>query len=271
MVTDFEYDGILLSEVGYALVTFDGVKDGETNTDSQITFNHAPMMRGKRQPFSSYIYDDVLKMEFYIGKDMCRINTAKEKFDYNISVSEMSFLKRWLSRPTPHVLRAVGDDDYNGIFWRGSFIIEEYTLGDGRIGAHLTFECDAPFGYMEDIVVRGDIESNEEFKYNCTSDEVGYIYPKLTILLKGDGDLKFGNGHDKRETIIKNCLAGEIITITENLQISSSISSHKIMNDFNFVFYRVSNTFRNVENSMKSNLPIEFIIEYNPYAKAVII
>lgn len=271
MVTDFEYDGILLSEVGYALVTFDGVRDGKVDTDSQITFNHAQMMRGKYQPFSSYIYEDVLKMEFYIGKDMCRFGTTEEKFDYNISVSEMSFLKRWLSRPTPHVLRAVGDDSYIGIFWRGSFTVEEYTLGDGRIGAHLTFECDAPFGYMDGVVIRGDIGSNEEFKYNCTSDEVGYIYPKLTILLKEDGDLRFGNSHDGREITIKNCVAGEVITITENMQIYSSVPSHKIMNDFNFVFYKVFSTFRNVENSMRSNLPIEFIIEYNPHAKVVII
>lgn len=271
MVTDFEYDGTLLSDFGYAIVNFDSVKDGEVNTDSQITFNHATMMRGKYQPFSSYIYEDVLKMELYIGKDMCRINTANERFDYNISVSEMSFLKRWLSRPTPHVLRAIGDDEYTGIFWRGSFIVEEYTLGDGRIGAHLTFECDAPFGYMNDVVIRGDIESNEEFKYNCTSDEIGYIYPKLTILLKGDGDLKFSNSHDGRETIIKNCVSNEIITISKDLQISSSVSSHKIMNDFNFVFYRVSSAFGNVENSITSNLPIEFIIEYNPYVKAVMI
>ncbi len=271
MVTDFEYDGILLSSVGYALVTFDGIRSGEIDTDSQITFNHMPMMRGKYQPFSSYIYEDVLKMELYIGKDMCRIDSSMEKFDYNISVSEMSFLKRWLSRPTPHALKAIGDDSYTGVFWRGSFIVEEYTLGDGRIGAHLTFECDAPFGYMEDVIVRGDIESNEEYEYNCTSDEVGYIYPKLTILLKGDGDLRFSNGHDERETVIKNCVNGEIITITKNQQISSSISSHKVMNDFNFVFYRVCNAFRDTKNSIKSNIPIEFVIEYNPYAKVVIV
>lgn len=271
MVTDFEYDGVLLSEVGYALMAFDGVKDGELDTDSQITFNHMSMMRGKYQPFSSYIYDDVLKMEFYIGKDMCRYGTSVKSTDYNISVSEMAFLKRWLSRPTPHVLRAIGDDSYTGVFWRGSFIVEEYTLGDGRIGAHLTFECDAPFGYMDTIVVNGEVGANEEFVYNCTSDEVGYIYPKLNITLKEDGDLRFGNGHDERETVIKNCVAGEVITITENLQISSSVSAHKIMNDFNFVFYRVSSTFRNVENSIKANLPIEFTIEYNPYAKVVIV
>lgn len=271
MVTDFEYDGILLSEVGYALVSFNGINDGEIDTDSQISFNHISMMRGKRQPFTSYAYEDPLKMEMYIGKDMCRVDNMDGKFNYNISVSEMSFLKRWLSRPTPHKLRINGDYAYAGVFWRGSFSIEEYTLGDGRIGAHLTFECDAPFGYLEDVVLRDSLASDATYTYNCVSDEIGYIYPTLKILLNEDGDLKIRNAHDGRETVIKNCVAGEVITFTENLQLSSSISSHRVMDDFNFVFYRVCNSFRNVENTITSNLSIEFVIEYTPYAKVVIV
>ena len=271
MVTDFEYDGILLSQVGYAIVSFGGIRDGEIDTDSQISFNHSSMMQGKYQPFSSYIYDDVLKMELYIGKDMCRVESTQDGFNYNISVSEMAFLKRWLSRPTPHILRAIGDDSYNGIFWRGSFVVEEYTLGDGRIGAHLTFECDAPFGYMEDVLFRDSLTSGSSYKYNCISDEIGYIYPNLSILLKESGNLELTNAHDNRKTIVKNCEADEIITFTDKLQVFSSISSHKILDDFNYVFYRINNSFKNVENTISSNLAIDFVINYNPYAKAVIV
>ena len=271
MVTDFEYDGILLSQVGYAIVSFNGIRDGEISTDSQISFNHTSMMQGKYQPFSSYIYDDVLKMEIYIGKDMCRVENTEDRFNYSISVSDMAFLKRWLSRPTPHVLRAIGDDSYNGVFWRGSFVVEEYVLGGERVGAHLTFECDAPFGYMEDVVFRDSLASGSSYKYNCTSDEVGYIYPNLTVLLKEAGDLELTNTHDGRKTVVKNCEADEIITFTDKLQISSSISSHKILDDFNYVFYRINNSFNNVENTISSNLAIDFVINYNPYAKAVIV
>ena len=271
MVTDFEYDGIMLSQVGYALVNFDGIKDGEIDTDSHISFNHISMMRGKYQPFSSSVYEDILEMEFYIGKDMCQLENTKDGFNYNISVSEMSFLKRWLSRPTPHILRVIGDDNYNGIFWRGSFLVEEYTLGDGRIGAHLTFECDAPFGYMDTVIMRDSLDSNSSYSYNCTSDEIGYIYPNLTIRLNESGNLELRNLHDGRTTVFKNCEAGEVITITDKMQIRSSISSHKILNDFNFEFYRINNSFNDVENTLTSNLAIDFILEYTPYAKAVIV
>ena len=271
MVTDFEYDGMSLSSLGYAIATFGGIKDGEIDTDSQISFNHISMMQGKYQPFSSYTYDDVLKMEFYIVKNMCSYDEDYGEMDFNISVSDMAYLKRWLVRPTPHELRVVGNDDYNGIFWRGSFIIEEYTLGDNRIGAHLTFECDAPFGYMENTVFEGSISANNSYEYKCISDEIGWIYPKLTITVRQSGDLRIGNAHDGRTTVINNCQNNEVITFTENLQVQTSASSHNIMDDFNFVFYRICNSFDDVTNTLYSNLNIDFRIEYYPYAKAVIV
>ena len=71
MVTDFIYDGLRLSDLGYMIVSFDGSKSGEVDTDSQLSYNHAPMMSGKRQPYITSIYEDPLKMEIQIGKNLC--------------------------------------------------------------------------------------------------------------------------------------------------------------------------------------------------------
>lgn len=271
MVTDFIYDGLRLSDLGYMIVSFDGSsKGGEIEIDSQLSYNHAPMMGGKRQPYITSIYEDPLKMEFYIGKNIC-VNGKQDtsKASYTITVNDMAYLKRWLVRHSPHKLTVVGDE-YNGIYWMGSFSVEEYVLNDGRIGASLTFECDAPFGYKDDIAITGTLNSDEEIEFDCVSDEIGWIYPDITLNIKEDGDLVLKN-NDERETIIKNCKANEIITIDKNLQISSSLSSHKIADDFNYTYYRINNQFGSVVNKINSNLPISFEIKYSPYAKVVIV
>lgn len=272
MVTDFIYNDNKLSDFGYALVSFDGIKDGEIDTDSQFSFNHISMMRGKKQPFITSTYDDPLEMEFYIAKNWCLFEEDNDMYknSYNISVSEMAFLKRWLVSPTPHKLMAIGEG-YEGIFWNGSFNVEEYTLGDGRIGAHLTFECDAPFGYYGGIIYKGTLDTDKTYKYNCISDEVGWLYPNLTITVNEDGDLELTNSFDGRKTIIKNCTQGEKITFSEYLQVTTSDINHKIADDFNYVFYRIGNDYNNVENTLESNLSIDFTIEYNPIAKVVIV
>lgn len=270
MVTDFIYDGFRLSDFGYVIVSFDGSKGGEIDTDSQLSFNHAPMMSGKRQPYITSVYEDPLKMEIQISKNIC-INGVQDvsKSSYTITLDDMAFLKRWLTRPHPHKLSVVGDE-YIGIYWMGSFNVSEYIFGDGRIGATLEFECDAPFGYKEDVILRGDLSANESFEYTCSSDEIGWIYPNLTITIKEDGDLQINNS-DNRITVINNCQANEVITIDKNLQIASTLDSHKIADDFNYVFYRVNNSFNSVVNTLTSNLPISYEIRYSPYAKVVIV
>lgn len=270
MVTDFIYDNIRLSDLGYAVMSIDGAINNKIDTDSQLSINHISMMGGKRQPYASAIYDEPLKMEFYIGKNNCIQTSSPVEHAYCISVSEMAFLKRWLVRATPQKL-VIPADEYNGIYWKGSFNLEEYVLGDERIGAYLTFECDAPFGYFEDTILAGTASANSEFSFNSISDEIGWIYPDFNIVVLEDGDLEITNAADGRTTAINNCVANEVIAIDRNLQISSSVASHNILDDFNYTFYRVVTDFMNVENTIESNLSIRFTLTYRPYAKVVIV
>lgn len=271
MVTDFIYDGVRLSTVGYDLVSFDGERKGDIDTDSQYTYNHLSMMRGKYQPFIAPVYEDCLQMEFYIAKSLCvdgGVQTGEGW--YNISPSDMAYLKRWLVRPMPHKL-TIPTTEYDGIFWNGTFLLEEHVLGDGRIGAHLTFECDAPYGYKDLVTITGSLDANGSRSYNCTSDEIGWIYPNLIITPKSSGDLTITNSSDSRSMIIKNCVQDEVITISKNMQISSSLSTHDVANDFNYIFYRINNSFGNVANTIVSNLSIDYTITYNPIAKVVVV
>ncbi len=267
MVTDFEFDGLNLSSFGYAIVSFDTVKSDEINTDSKFTFNHISAINGKQQRFITSVYEDPLEMEFYIARNICDTESGLKEENYNISVGDMATLKRWLVRPTPKRLK-VNDYEYNGIFWNGSFNVEEYVFSGGRIGAKLTFECDAPFGYKEDTVFKGALEADESYSFNCVSDEIGWIYPTLVITVLQDGDLEIKNSSDNRVTSVLNCITNEVITFTDTLQVSSS-AEHRVADDFNYVFYRINNAFDCIENTIESNLPIQFTIKYNPYAKAV--
>ena len=49
--------------------------------------------------------------------------------------------------------------------------------------------------------------------------------------------------------------------------ISSSLPSHKIQNDFNWQFFRISSTFKDKENNVTVSLPCSIKMEYSPIAK----
>ena len=112
MVTDFEFDGIELSALGYAIVSFDGVKSGEVDSDSQLSYSHISAFNGKQLRFGQSTYEDPLKMEFYIAKNVCLFNNQLTAENYSISVSEMSFLKRWLNTPVAKKLKVNDTDNY---------------------------------------------------------------------------------------------------------------------------------------------------------------
>lgn len=277
-VDNFIYDGVELRQKGFVVTRFDNGEDGEIDTDSQLSFNHISMFRGKYQPFITSQYEDVLVMEWWIMVDPCEVvedeitgeETLKLKNDnWDITISQMRDLKKWLSRPTPHKL-TIPDTQYENMYWMGSFTVEEYVYGDKRIGAHLTFECDAPFGYFENVVIEGTLDANESKTFDCESDEIGYTYPNVDITLLSSGDLQITDGNN-RITEIKNCQAYERIIFTPELQITSSNPNHKIGDDFNYIFYRISNTYTNKANSFTCNLPCEYTITYKPIAKVVVV
>lgn len=101
---------------------------------------------------------------------------------------------------------------------------------------------------------------------NDTSYEEGYIYPQMEITVKKDGNLLIHNAIENRETYIANCQVNEKITIDYPV-IQSSVSSHNIQNDFNWIFFRVANTYDNSRNDLVISLPCSIKIKYSPIVK----
>lgn len=101
---------------------------------------------------------------------------------------------------------------------------------------------------------------------NDASYEEGFIYPEMEIKVNKDGNLKIHNSVENRETYIANCVAGEVITLDYPI-IKSSISSHNIQNDFNWIFFRVANTYDNSRNDLTISLPCSIKIKYSPIVK----
>ena len=160
--------------------------------------------------------------------------------------------------------------DYEGIFWNGTFNVEEIHSDDVCVGFHLTFTATAPFGYKDKVEFSGSVSKDGSISIDDTSDDEGYIYPDITVTLKAAGDLKITNNFDKRTTVVRGCSSGETLTFTHLLQILSSNKSHELGDDFNYKFIRINNEYGNVVNKLTFNLPCTYSISYNPIAKVVI-
>jgi len=264
LVTDFEYDGLLLSDFGCIMCSFDSTGLQTVTNGSNITFNTSPVLKGTKHVLTDTKYDECLTVPpFQICKDFCLCETQEDTY---FTIEEQANLMRWLNRKEFLKFKLV-KEGYENIYFEGSFNVSKIMWGDNCIGMELSLTTNRPFGLYEVVkkTFRATAANHMEI-FKDISDEIGYIYPDVEITCTTAGDLVIHNTIENRDTVIKNCTAGEVITMKYPV-ISSSVSSHKIQNDFNYNFFRIANTYREKGNKITFSLPCTMKISYNPVRK----
>lgn len=299
--TDFEYDNRKLSSFGMILCSFDDKGLNTISNGSEITFNTISTLNGNLHRLTSSSYEDCLTATFQICKNLCGGGTME------IDSITFRELTRWLNRKKFLKLKILDEDyvdiyyeasfNISRIEIDGKLVGLElevitnrpFALKEPKI---INVKLDKVYGWEEykDAVWQGYVTSTNENAYshngiptedgyqriylgevykgsiNDDSYEEGYIYPHTEVTINQNGNLKIYNAIEDRDTYIANCVTGEVITLDYPI-IQSSISSHKIENDFNWQFFRVANTFENSRNDLIVTLPCSIKIEYSPIVK----
>lgn len=263
---DFEYDSLLLSDFGCIICTFDGSGRNDVSIGSQLEFTTVSANFGKINHLTGSKYSECITSEFQICKNVDNLMDIETR---HFSVEEQRDLMRWLNRPNFLPLKII-DEGYEFLCFNGSFNLTKIEISGYVVGFTLSLTTDRPFALNGDYVKKITItEADQTVSVQDVSDEIGYIYPSLKIVCKDSGTFSIVNNLDHRLMQIENCVSGEIITIDKNLMIETSDSEHSktIMNDFNYVYLRISNTFVNRINKLKFSMPCEVTLSYSPIRK----
>ena len=141
LVKDFEYDGLLLSDFGYIMCSFQSNGLQTVTNGSNITFNTSPILQGSKHVLTDTKYDECLKTTFQICKDPCNCKTQE---DFYFTVEEITNLTRWLSRKEFLKFKLI-KEGYENIYFEGSFNISNLVLNDDVIGMELALITNRPF------------------------------------------------------------------------------------------------------------------------------
>ena len=266
-IKNWSFADIMASDFGLIVCKINSDLGVETSSaGSELNFNTVPVKNGNLYLTTDTTYDTVLESTFQV----CKYESKKGVIP--ISEKEQREISRWLNRKQLSILKLYSDTDmFDYAMFEGSFNINKIVLNGDVIGYELHFISNRPFAFGKPIhkTIKANIAN---YKYNIidVSDEVGYIYPtKLKIKCLSSGDLTLHNSIEDRTTIIKNCESGEIITFDKFLNISSSNQTHKIQNDFNYIYFRIANSYTSRNNQITISIPCEIIFEYKPVIKGV--
>lgn len=262
---DFEYDGQYLSDYGYIICDFNGSYGVDTiSAGSELTFNTVQRYGGKLHSLTSTKYDKCITVTFDICKD------PDQYEDMQINGDEFRDLMRWLNRREFLPFQIHDSElEYETCYFNASFNIEKIKVNEKTYGLRLSMETDKPFGYGMERKIKMTFSNPDAYQIlSDTSDEIGNIYPFLKITCKENGDLQLYNESCGCTTLIKNCTSGEVITIDGDTQIiSSTYTTHKVYEDFNYDFFKIGNTFNNRKNKIYASKSCDVEISYKPIIK----
>lgn len=264
--TDFEYDGQCLRDFGMVIGYMGSSNSDIVSIGSELNWNTIPVRNGALYLTTTPTYDNVIETTFYIFKIRCGGSQDIEA----LTIEEQRSLNRWLNRKEPHLLHIISKDPvYTYAYFEGSFNLSKIESAGKTVGYELHFISNRPFAIGEPIKKKIIADtSNYVYEFTDYSDEIGYIYPKtLTIVCKTNGDLTIKNSIEERSTEIYDCETNEIITFDDSLSFSSD--SREIQNAFNYVFFRIANTYTNRVNRLEISIPCEITFEYIPIIKGV--
>lgn len=259
-IYDFEYDGFLLSDMGLVICKFDSSGIDTVTNGAELSFNTVSFQRGAKYELTSVDYGDALTTTFQICKNLCY--SSEEE----ITVEEARKIMRWLNRKEFHKFRFI-NDEYIGIYFEASFNVSRVEVGGILRGFELEMITNAPFAFHDPIKfnIKNTVADGKKTIVS-ESDEEGYIYPQMEITIDADGDFEIHNDLEDRIMFIKNCKQGEVIKVNYPV-IETSLASHEIQNDFNWIFFRIAKTFREDANHLTISLPCTIKMTYIPIVK----
>ena len=261
VIYDFEYDGILLSEMGYILCSFDGAVSGAVPNGSVLKFNNTNILHDGRFELASAVYEEPLSGTIQICKDPC----LYDENTINISSEEFRELATWLNRKEYHKLKFI-TEEFADIYYEASFNVNKVVVGERIVGAELEILTNRPFGISEEKNISISGEDGDSIVIYNDSDEEGYVYPRMVITANSNGNLSILNTFEDRYTVINNCSIGEVITMDYPV-ITSSDAYHKIQDDFNWNFFRLCKKYNNGRNVITLGLDCSIAMTYTPIIK----
>lgn len=270
-LTDFLYDGVKLSSLGYlvgsAVTSNNESASAGSKLELQTVVNHGNHLTG----IVNATYNENITVTFDIIKFQCN-----DAASYEMEDTEIANMVRWLNRKEWHKFKPLYNDlSFPTTYFMGTFTeISTIIKGGIVVGLTLTLTTNAPYGFMEFNDNEFTISSsNGSFTIYDLSDELGNKYPeKVIINVSNIGDFSITNNLNNRTTTIKNCVANETITLDCINKIITSDKAHPhLYNDFNYIYPMLTNTVLNNENIFTATLPCTVSIEYKPIRKVGII
>ncbi len=253
--SDFIFNGESLSDYGFIICNIGGSSSSWSGGD--VTFTTVKPPSSNKFHFHGASFNEPISFSFQIGLNHCDHN------DGYLTQEHASSLMRWLQRTDNYHWLSFCQDGWEDIWFHSQINLQPVYIGGRIAGYDVTVTTDSPYGYSQPYKIQSFIQPGETFNLKDYSDLPGHLYPVLTIIPKGNGILRITTGCNeyKRVTEIKDVIEDVEIVLDGNNDLILGVDN---LNNFNFTFPVISNTYRDINNKIinNSNFDLDITIEW---------
>lgn len=239
-------------DFGLIVTHLDNSDSGETETFLQMEPVYADNYLGTRRIDYGARYSSVAIFNI----------TLIKQHGGEFSVQEIRECLKWLTGAQSNSNLELVVDNEAKYFFTGRFTnVSHYKMDARTIGLVLEFTSIAPWAYSIPQPVEQTITGPETLSINCETDDLySYVYMK-TVYSNTTGDsVIIKNITTGDETKINNLVVNEVVTLDNNMTISSDKYARVFGNDFNFIFPRLQAGINEFEITGTGNIKFEYII-----------
>ncbi len=279
--TDFEYDGLALSDFGMMIGSFSSSDVQTVSSGADISFHTVRPAGSDHFHFYGTKYEESFTATLQICKSPCHSDTPF------LTPMELSALQRWLCRKDGYHKLHFLSDSHTDIYWNAVFSSKQINLSGQIAGLELTLYTDAPYAYRKEQTNTWTLEPGDRFPIYDTSDEVGYIYPLVTISRNSQTtamDESSSRATSSPQIRLSNSMEADAFSMLltgvkpndtyildgKNKLITAVPERSGLASRFNFHFPRIINTINQRENIFtlsQDSVPCTISFTYSPIIK----
>ena len=241
--TDCIFDNEKLSDHGIIICGFDG--STATQTGGEVTFITTQSPNTNIFTFHTSKCEEPIKFTFSICKDPCKYNTQEEMY---FTQDEQSYIMRWLQRLDGYKWLAFDQDGWEDVWFNAQINPQPHFINGRVAGYDLSVTTDSPWGWSQEHRKIKTIPVNDTLSIINYSDITGVVYPKATIVAKGNGEvaIKTGCTNYQKTTRVRNVSSGDEIILYGYNDFISGVDN---IDNFNYEFPIMANGYDDIETN----------------------
>ncbi|MCX4315410.1 MAG: hypothetical protein OSJ52_02040 [Lachnospiraceae bacterium] len=254
----FIYNEISSDKMGVMLCNFGRSGLETTSAGEKIELSTQKLSGRDRWYHYSSTFGEALSFTLHI------IKTDKSRMERH----EIAEYSRWLQRRDGYKKFQFLGTEFAGIeFYAIATELNELSVGNVTYGLEVKMMTDAPYGVSAKLSKTISFTGDNTYTDFNHSDEYGYLYPDLNIVVQAAGDLTITNQFEARQTVIRNCQAGELLTLNGELRQITSSKPYQLEDRFNWKWLRFCKTDKNSQNILSASLPCIVTVTYRNIRK----